>query len=118
MEDAITMRQNVEAKIEQLEKERLRLFKAAQHKAKMISQHDKSISLTILKLKNGVIENFDGQKIGTVHASTVEKIAKGICWEETLKKEEAENLYKSLITSIDCIRAELNGLQSILKFFE
>jgi uncharacterized protein YicC (UPF0701 family) len=118
MEDAITMRQNIEKKIEQLEKERLRLFKAAQVKAKRIAEYDKAISLTMLKLKNGVITEFEGQSIDNITATTVEKIARGICWKESLNKEEGESLYKSLLTNIDCIRAELNGLQSVNKFFE
>ena len=118
MDDAITLRQNIEAKIQQLEKQRLRLFKAAQFKAQKIAEYDKAISLTMLKLKNGVITEFEGEKIDGVTATTVEKIARGLCWNEALKKEEGESLYKSLLTNIDCIRAELNGLQSINKFFE
>jgi len=118
MDDAITLRQKIESKIEQLEKERLRLFKAAQHKAQTIGEYDKTLALTMIRLKAGLIKEFEGVAIEGVTATTVEKIARGLCWNEAIKKEEGESLYKSLISSIDCIRAELNGLQSVNKFFE
>lgn len=118
MDDATTLRYKIESKIELLEKERLRLFKAAQHKAKTVGDYDKALALTMLKLKNGIIKEFEGISIDNVTATTVEKIARGICWQEALNKEEGEALYKSLLTNIDCIRAELNGLQSVNKFFE
>lgn len=118
MDDAITLRQKIEAKIEQLEKERLRLFNAARHKAKTIGEYDKQLALTMLKLKAGMIKDFEGVAIEGVSATTVEKIARGICWQEAINKEEGESLYKSLVSNIDAIRAELNGLQSVNKFFE
>jgi len=118
MDDAITLRQKIEAKIEQLDKERLRLFKAAQHKAKVIGDYDKALALTMLKLKAGIIKEFEGVAIEGITATTVEKIARGLCWQETINKEEGDSLYKALISNIDAIRAELNGLQSVNKFFE
>jgi len=118
MDDAITLRQKIESKIELLEKGRTRIFKAARYKAQTSGEYDKVLALTMLRLKSGLIKEFEGVAIEGVTATTVEKIAKGLCWNEAIKKEEGEALYKSLISSIDCIRAELNGLQSVNKFFE
>ena len=46
-------------------------------------------------------------------ATIIEKTAKGICWQARLDMEKADALYKSLISNIDSVQAELNGFQSI-----
>jgi len=42
----------------------------------------------------------------------------GICWEECLKRTDADGCYKGLITIMESLKAELNGLQSINKHLE
>ena len=87
-------------------------------KSKAIANYDKALALTIVKLRNGVEMEFEGQKILNPPVTIMEKIAKGICWKERLELEEAEGEYKSLITNIETVKAELNGLQSINKHLE
>jgi hypothetical protein len=40
-------------------------------------------------------------------------VAKGICSQARNDMEIADGLYKSVISNIDSVQAELNGLQSI-----
>ena len=87
-------------------------------KSKAIAEYDKVLATTIIKLKNGVAIEFEGQTIQDPGATITEKIAKGICWKERLELEQAEGEYKSLITNIETVKAELNGLQSINKNLE
>jgi len=48
----------------------------------------------------------------------MEKIAKGICYQEKLNMELAEAQYKNAIVGMSAIQAELNGFQSIYRHLE
>ena len=87
-------------------------------KSESIANYERSIARTIIQLKNGVKFDLDGQEIQNPPTTITEKIAKGICWQEKLKAEESEMLYKSLITNIEVIKAQLNALQSINRNLE
>ena len=87
-------------------------------KSNAIALYDKVLATTMVKLRNGLEVEFEGQKILDPPVTIIEKIAKGICWKERLELEQAEGEYKSLITNIETVKAELNGLQSINKHLE
>jgi hypothetical protein len=105
-------------KIKLLELMRKEIKERAVNKARLNAEYDKQMALVIIQLKNGKIfkifeldgEHIDGVKLP---ANLLEKIAKGLCWEARLKADEAEALYKSVISNIDSVQAELNGMQSI-----
>ena len=90
----------------------------AKARAETISNYERQISVTIIKLKNGVRFEVDGEEIQNPPVTIIEKIAKGICYESKLDMELAEGEYKSLITNIETVKAELNGLQSINRHLE
>jgi len=100
-------------KIKELRTARSVIFKAAIHKAEAIAYYSRKVSITEIKLKNGLIDKFDGIEIGKVTASAARKIAEGLCWKELHAKEAAEGIYKANISNIEAIKAELNGLQSV-----
>lgn len=113
---------NIAEKILEL-KQRLELMRGQmkyrmERKAKAISDYDKSLAITMVKLRNGIEIEFEGQLIKDPPTTIIEKISKGICWKERLELEEAEGSYKSLITNIETVKAEMNGLQSINKYLE
>ena len=86
----------------------------AEAKAKAKGEYEKQLAITIIKLKNGLITEFEGQEIPlNMPGNLIEKIAKGICWKESIAMDEAEAKYKALITDIDAIKSQLNGWQSI-----
>lgn len=96
-----------------LEKMRAEIKNRSVKKANTISEYDKSLALTIIKLRNGVEVPFEGEVVKDPPVTILEKIAKGICWKERLEMETHDAEYKSLITNIETLKAQLNGLQSV-----
>jgi len=102
MNDVIKIAHLIKSKVELLERMRGEIRDRAETKALAISEYDKALSITILKEK----EN------GTP-VSIIDKVSKGKIYEKRYELELADGLYKSLISNINSIQAELNGLQSI-----
>jgi hypothetical protein len=98
-----------------LKKMQIVIKERAENKAIALSEYDKSMAITIMKLKNGVEMQLDDVTISNPPATLIEKIAKGICWEAKQKMELSEALYKSCISNIDATQAILNGYQSLNK---
>lgn len=111
--DVVTIAEKIEAKIAQLEQARDEILDRSQEKAQAISQYDKSLAIAMLKLKNGLIAEFETINCIGLPATLIPSVAKGICYKECFDKEANDSGYKALITIIDAIKAELNGLQSI-----
>ncbi len=106
------------AKENKLREMRKSIAERTLRKANAIANYDKTLAMTMIKLRNGVEMELDGQKVVDVQTTVLEKHAKGICWKERLELEQAEGEYKSLITNIETVKAELNGLQSIFRHLE
>lgn len=105
-------------KIGLLSKGREILKQRAIDKAKASSEYDKALSLTIIKLKNGEPMELEGNTIESPPATIMEKIAKGICWNEKLSMDKSEALYKAAVTNMNAITTEICALQSLLRFLE
>ena len=108
----------IRLKISELRNARKVIFDSAKNKARAISNFAKNVAIKELKLKNGLITEWEGIEVGKVVASSARKIAEGMCWFEMNDKEEGEALYKAHLTNIEAIKAELNGLQSINKHLD
>lgn len=115
MTDPATIDLRIEEKIKLLELGRKELEPRAQRKATSIGEYDRKIAGVVMKLKNGVSFVFDGETIKDPPVTIIEKIAKGICFQEKINMELAEAQYKNVIEGIKAIEAELNGLQSMRK---
>jgi len=118
MEDIIRTKEKIEALINSLQGAKKELKARGEKKAETIANYDKVLALTILKMKNGIIKEFEGANITDPPATILEKLAKGYCWQERLELEKADAAYKSLITYIDVTEAQLNGYQSINRHLE
>lgn len=105
-------------KIKLIEQLRTELETKGREKAQSIMEYEKAIAVTMIRLKNGEQLNIDNRAICKPVASITEKIARGICWREKLRSEQAECSYKATITSIQAVQAELNALQSIYRHLE
>lgn len=105
--------QEISKKIKLLEDGRNVLQLKAQNKAQTIASYDKAFAIVLIKLNNGVEFSIENNKIQNPKTAIIEKIAKGICWEERLAMELADAEYKNAISSLDCLKTELNGYQSI-----
>jgi len=103
----------INERISLLSKGRNILKERASAKANAISHYEKTLAITMLKLRNGNIPEFEGEIIGALPATLIEKVAKGICWKEKLEAELATEEYKSAVVGMDSLKSELNGYQSI-----
>jgi hypothetical protein len=118
MSDLIQISTQIQHKIKQLDSSIKELSTRAKTKAESIANYEKALALTLIQLKNGVSFEIDGEIIQNPSATSSEKIARGIIYREKLGMETAEVSYKNLICGIQCIQAQLNGLQSILKYLQ
>lgn len=118
MQDALTNAAKIEFSISEIEKLIDEVEDVAQMKANGIANYDKAVAITILKLKQGLIKEFEGTKIESIPATVLPTIAKGICYKEAYDKEIGESIYKGLITKIEARKAQLNGYQSLNKIIQ
>lgn len=119
--DYATTAAEIREKIQELRDARKGIFNAATEKGLAISNYDRMLAITVLKLKNRLIKEMSDPETGEVipipvlPATSLTVIAKGICWMHKGREEESEAMYKAIISNIDAIKSELNGLQSINK---
>ena len=111
--DIIIIAKEIEKKIGELEKAKKFLKERSDKKAVTSSDYDRVLAITILKLRNGTIEEWEGGKLENLPATVLEKVAKGICFVERLEMDKAEADYKSLLSYVSTTESQLNGYQSI-----
>lgn len=107
--------QKIEERIKLLEQTRPKLKSYGEDKAERLALYERELALTIVKLRNNGIEEWEGMNVKDLPASVVEKTAKGMCSDFSLEVEKAEANYKSLITYIQMVECELNAYQSIFR---
>jgi len=116
MTEILQIAQQIQSKITLLEKGRLLLSERADAKATTMGMYDKKLAVTIMKLKNGVEMTLEDETIKDPPTTIVDKIARGICYQEKIDMELATAQYKNATEGLSCIQAELNGLQSKNKY--
>lgn len=87
-------------------------------RAKLESEYDKALAVTIIELKSGVTKELGGKSITSPPVTLIPKISVGLCWQEKLNTDTAEAEYKSLMANIDNVKTQITALQSILKHIE
>ena len=113
--ELIDIAKQIELCIQESRKARLILKERGIKRAETATAYDREIAMTLIALKNGVEFDLDGQKILNPPTTTTDKIAKGICWKEKLEAEKADAMYKSVISNLNAIQAEMNAFQSLHK---
>ena len=108
----------IEARIKMLATARKMLREAAENKANAIANYERELSKVIIGLKNGKSFEVDGEQITNPPATILERIARGVVYNEKLASELADNLYKNTIVGTQAIQAELNGYQSIFRYLD
>lgn len=112
-DDPLKVADLIQDKIAELDNERPKLFDSAQSKAQAIADYDKALAIAALKLRNGTINELEGEPVKNLPANLIPIVAKGLCYQECFAKEAEEGCYKAVISNIEAIKAGLNGLQSI-----
>jgi hypothetical protein len=115
MDDILNNANKIERMIGLIEELVSQIPDAAVEKANGIANYDRELAITILKMKNGEIGEFEGIEIKNVPATLIPAIAKGICYKACFDKEAGDAGYKGLISVLEARRAQLNGHQSVFK---
>ena len=113
MSDVITITESIEDKIRKLEIGRNQLAKRAIIKAETRGHYEKQLAITMLKLRNGGINEWEDLDCENLPNTLIEKVARGIVFQEKIDAERAEAEYKNAIVGMDSIKSELNGYQTI-----
>ena len=123
----VKVNEEIKSRIDLLAKGRTLLHQRAIAKAEAQAEYEKDLAITILKLRNGEIADEEIKEafpeleqvtIGSLPATYLEKVARGIVWKQRLEMDKAEALYKVAVVGMQSLQAELNGYQSILKYQE
>ena len=118
MEDILSVSRKIQEKIKTLELGRSLLKERAEEKAYAVGEYEKQIAKTLIGLKNGKEYTLEGERIQNPPASTTEKIARGICFQEKINSELAETSYRNAVIGMQAIEAEINSWQSIFRYLE
>lgn len=94
------------------------LDKFGQESARTTAEYDKQLAITLVKLQAGEELDLMGNKVQSPPASTSEKIARGICWQDRAKMEVAKNLYINCQHQLRAAMAILSGRQSQNKYLD
>ena len=116
--EIINIKDEIQKRIVALDTIRASVRERADAKAKAIAEYDKQIAIVLIQLKLGKPMGLDGKTIENTPTTLCEKIAKGICWNERLKMEQAIAWYNSANTNLEVVRTQLMGFQSILKYLD
>jgi len=116
--DIVEVAGKIENKIILLEQMRKNIRQLAIDKANAIGEYRRARAHVLIRLRNGIAYELDGDWIENPAVSGSLQIASGICWKEKIKEQEGIELYKAGLTVIESIKAELNGYQSIFRHLE
>ena len=104
--------------IAELGEHRKAIDEAANAKAIAIAEYDRDVAISLVRLKLGEGVEIDGKLVKDPPVGMIDKLAKGACWEACLKKEVAEAKYKSTVTKMEVLMAQLNGFQSVFRHLD
>ena len=116
--ELIKIAEEIQKKINTLNETKEKLKDYGREKAETIGAYDKALTIIMIKLRNGETIEFEGESITDPPATIIEKIAKGVCYQEKINAELAESNYKSLTTYISCTESQLNAFQSLFRYLE
>ena len=114
--EAVEVAREITSKIKELDRLKLLLRSAINKQCEAASEYDKQLALTILKIKSGAIASIEGIPIDKPPASLIDKLAKGVCFNERLVADTAEQELRAIESKIRITMAQLNGYQSINRY--
>ena len=116
--DLITIRNKIEENLKLLRATSRELKIRSKDKAEAIGNYEKKIAVTMLKLRQGQVVELDGEEVAYSVTTGLDKIAKGVCYKESIALDLAESAYKNAVIGIQTVQVEINALQSILRYME
>ena len=88
---------------------------AGEASEKLERGYKKKMAVTLMKLKNGVEMELDGEIIENPPATIMIKIAEGICADEGMAMGVAANSWRLSLENLKNIQTQITALQSLLK---
>ena len=116
--EIVNINQQIIDNIKLLRQTRDALSIRARDKANAIGEYEKAIAVTMLKFRNREPVEFEGQEIIDPPVSIMEKLAKGVCYKESIARDIAESNYKNATLGLQAIHTTINALQSILRYVD
>ncbi len=114
--DIIQISDEIMHRIKLLQEGRKLIASRSEEKATAISNYDKKLSITIVKIRNG--EDVGLTLKDPLPVTLIDKVAKGLCSDEKLSMERADGFYRAAVSGMSSLEAELNGLQSIFRYLK
>lgn len=102
--DLITITKEIYESGKRLEKGSKELFSLAKEMAESEREYRRALQIEIMKLRDEKVQ-----------ATLIPDIARGLTSDLKFKRDLSEARYKSARDSLDAIKAQANGLQSILR---
>jgi hypothetical protein len=102
--------EEIKKRIEQLDELKADIFKASRAKAMSSVEYDRKLAMVMVQLRNGVEFEIDGVKVQDLPSGLIEKVAKGLCYQEALAAEVGESRYKAVACAISATESQMNGL--------
>lgn len=115
--EVIELAKQIDFLIKELRDEISKIEKLSEKKARTEAIYDRDLSLTIIRLNNGSLFEYEGEKI-KMSATNADKEARGICWKQKEEMLLADGLYKALHTRIRAIETQISALQSKNKYLD
>jgi hypothetical protein len=111
--ETIQVSTEIREKINTLEEFKDSLSPLLEQKVGAEAAYERQIAITIASLLNGKEYQLDGNSVKNPPNAMLDKLAKGICWEERMEMDRADGDYRNALKIIDITEAQLNGFQSI-----
>ena len=112
-DEPVNISQAILEKISEIEDLKLRYREASRSFSQIAVDYDKVLALTMVKLRNGVEIEFEGQIVKSPQATLIERVSRGICWQEKLNLETISSRLDAIKACLNACQAQLNALQSI-----
>jgi len=118
MTDLITISEQIEKKIAEIDKVRAEIKSRGEEKARTAAIYDMEVAKYLVGLENGKEYDLNGEKIKEPPKSIMDKLARGLAWEQKLLMDTAEASYKSIMSNLEAVKVQTNALQSLLRIMD
>lgn len=116
--DIISISNEITKKIQEIDTIRKEIRQRGEDKASTLVSYEMAVAKTLMGLNNGREYTLGGDTIKDPPKSIMDKLAKGICYDEKLRSETADIMYKSLTTNLEAVLSQLNALQSLFRHLD
>lgn len=117
-QDEVVVREKIKILIKDIGECRRAIEDKGRDKAVAVSDYDRKLAVTLAELRNSETYKLAGKEYPVPPVTIMEKIAKGICSTERYALEVAESAYKSCISNLEALKAQLNAMQSIYRHLD